>query len=177
MEKITMPEIHLLKKQLELVRFEKAIEYIQANLHGQKHLNAQELAQINNMLNSTHEDPWRAETTSIQLPGGRRETMALISNPVFAARDIIFKARDTLEQGQISQSAAALYSDLVLCHLFKDANRRTAVAAVFWLLLEKGIEIPAMGLLQLGLGDLRMEKQVDTLRGLIEHTIALSKGR
>ncbi|MEQ1879069.1 MAG: Fic family protein [Bdellovibrionia bacterium] len=164
-----------LKKQLELVRFEKTVEYIltTANAH-RKHLNVPELAQINGMLTNSSDDPWRVESVNLKLPSGRVETLSMISNPLFEARDIIFQARDEAEQGNLSEAAAYLYSQLVLKHFFKDANRRTAVAAVFWLLIERNVEIPAMGLLQLGLGDLRMEKQLDTLKGLISHTIDLS---
>jgi hypothetical protein len=170
-----MGESHVLKKQLELVRFEKTIEYIQttASAH-RKHLNVPELAQLNNMLTNSTGDPWRVESVSLKLPSGRVETLSMISNPLFEARDIIFRARDEAEQGNLSEAASYLYSQLVLKHFFNDANRRTAVAAAFWILLEKNVEIPAMGLLQLGLGDLRMEKQLDTLKGLIAHTIDLS---
>lgn len=170
-----MGDVLVLKKQLELVRFEKTIEYIQTTAQShKKHLNVPELAQLNNMLTNTNEDPWRVEAVSLRLPSGRIENMSMISNPLFEARDIIFRARDEAEQGNMSEAAAYLYSQLVLKHFFKDANRRTAVAAVYWLLLERDVEIPAMGLLQLGLGDLRMEKQLDTLNGLIAHTIALA---
>jgi hypothetical protein len=170
-----MPNNQTLKKQLELVRFEKAAEYILAAARGhKKHLNVPELAQINHMMMNTNDDPWRVEAVQLKLPSGRVETLSMITNPIFEARDLIFRARDEAEQGNLSEAASYLYAQLVLKHFFKDANRRTAVAATYWLLLERGVEIPAMGLLQLGLGDLRMEKQLDTLRGLIAHTIALS---
>ena len=170
-----MAEKHVLKKQLELVRFEKTAEYIQAAAYGhKKHLNVPELAQINNMLTGHNDDPWRVESVSLKLPSGRVETLSMITNPIFEARDIIFRARDDAEQDNFTEAATYLYSQLVLKHFFKDANRRTAVAATFWLLLERDIEIPAMGLLQLGLGDIRMEKQLVTLEGLIAHTIALA---
>jgi hypothetical protein len=171
-----MGESNLLKKQLELVRFEKTIEYIKATAHGhKKHLNVPELAQINNMLTNTTDDPWRVEAVNLKLPSGREENISMISNPIFEARDIIFKARDEAEQDNLSEAATHLYSQLVLKHFFKDANRRTAVASTFWILLEKGVEIPAMGLLQLGLGDIRIDKQLSTLQGLIAHTIALTE--
>ncbi|HEX4924142.1 MAG TPA: Fic family protein [Bdellovibrionales bacterium] len=170
-----MGDVYVLKKQLELVRFEKTIEYIHTTARShKKHLNVPELAQLNNMLTHTNDDPWRVESVSLRLPSGRIEKMSMISNPLFEARDIIFRARDEAEQGNLAEAASYLYSQLVLKHFFKDANRRTAVAAVYWLLLERDVEIPAMGLLQLGLGDLRMEKQLDTLNGLIAHTIALA---
>ncbi len=171
-----MSDPKFLKKQLELVRFENTVEYIQktANAH-RKHLNVPELVQVNNMLTHTNDDPWRLEPVSLKLPSGRTEELSIISNPVFEARDLIFRARDEAERDNLSEAATFLYSQLVLRHFFKDANRRTAVAATYWLLIEREVEIPAMGLLQIGLGDLRMEKQLDTLRGLISSTIAITE--
>lgn len=169
---------NLLKKQLELAKFEKTIEYVSSSARGQKHLNAQELAHINNMLTGSSDDPWRTQPVTLQLPSGNEEHFSVVSNPMIRAREIIFQARDTVTAGgDVGEAATKLYQQLVLSHLFKEANRRTAVAATSWLLCEHGINIPALGLLELGIGDLRAAGQSETLRGLIKHTIEIAKSR
>lgn len=166
-----------LKKQLELVRFERAIEYVANNAHGLKHLNAQELAHINKLLNASEEEPWRAEAAVINLPSGRKESLSILSNPMIQVRDIISTARERAREGEIVDAATDLYSQLVLHHFFKDGNRRSAVAAVYWLLLERDIHIPAIGLLELGIGDLRIKGQLEILKNLIQNTIAIAESR
>ena len=79
--------------------------------------------------------------------------------------------------GEVEEAAVDLYSQLVLNHFFKDANRRTAVAATHWLLLERGIHISALGLLEVGIGDIRSEEQLDSLRKLIRVSIEMAKSR
>lgn len=167
----------VLKKQLELVRFERAIDYITGSAGSQKRLNSQELAHLNNMMTSSTDNPWRQNATSIQLPFGRQEKLSLINNPMFAVRDILSNAFQQASNGEIEDAATYIYTQLVLNHFFNDANRRTAVAATYWLLLDHGIEIPAIGLLELGLGDIRTPQQVETLRGLIKNTIEIAKNR
>ena len=167
----------VLKKQLELVRFERAIDYIKANAGGQKHLTTQELAHINNLITHTNNDPWRREAATVNIPGGRRETFHMLNNPMLAARDLLSDARTQAGNGEIEEAATFLYTKLVLGHFFQDANRRTAVAATYWLLLENHIEIPAIGLLELGLGDVRAENAVDSVRDLLRVTIQFARGR
>jgi len=167
----------MLKKQLELARFEKTMEYVSTNAHSQKHLNSTELAQINNMLTGNSGDPWRTQSVSVKLPSGNEEHFAVVTNPMIRARDIIFQARDEAFQGDIVKAAANLYAELVLAHLFKDANRRTAVAATCWLLYEKGISMPSLGFLELGVGNLRDPEQMNALKGLIKHTIDVARNR
>jgi hypothetical protein len=167
----------ILRRQLERVRFEKAIDYIMANAGGRKHLNAQELVAINNIMTATDSDPWRHEATSLKVPSGKHVSFSLISNPVFAVRDLLAQVSTIATNGQIEEAASELYSQLVLNHFFIDANRRTAVAATYWLLLENGIDIPAVGLLELGIGDIRAKEQIESLRHLIKVTILISKGR
>lgn len=164
-----------LKKQRELASFERAIDYISAQ--DKKHLNAQELSVLNNMLNFRNdEDPWRTETAKIKLPSGRVKEVGIIMNPLFQARDLISKSRDVALTNLV-EAAVYLYSHLVLSHLFKEANRRTAVAALYWLCLERGVQIPAMGLLELGLGDLTEPEQQAALRGILQSTITMAQNR
>lgn len=167
---------NVLKKQLELVRFEKTMDYVMSSAGGMKRLNSSELAHLNNMLTHKTEDPWRAEETTISLPSGETREITMISNPQVQASEIINRAREEAGDGDLVEAAVILYSELVLGHLFRDANRRTAVCAASWILMEHGKSIPAMGLLELGLGDLRESGQLDALRGLVKYSIGVSKG-
>lgn len=167
----------MLIRQLQRVRFEKAIDYIdQSSYGGRKKLNSQELAQINNIIRGTQEEtPWRIESTQVDLPSGKKAHFSVVSNPIVMARQIISDAFLRMDNGSLIEAAIELYSQLVLSHLFKDANRRTAVAATYWLLSEKNIQISALGLLELGLGDLRSEEQNHKLAQLIEVTVEMAK--
>ncbi len=171
-----MPTTNVLKKQLELVRFEKTIDYVQSAASTQKHLNSNELAHINQMLcNVTEGDPWRVGPVTLTLPSGRQGHFSIISNSQKEASELIHECRDMANNGELVEAATRLYSELVLKHLFEEANRRTAVAAAAWLLSEHGIRIPAMGLLEMGLGDVRETEQMNALRGVIEYSIRVAK--
>ena len=172
---MTGPDI--LRKQLELVRFERAIDYIDQNIGGTKHLGPQELAHINNLLCHSQENPWRKTVTTLKLPGGKTETFSVVRDPFVMARDILSVARQKAGEGDLQEAAAYAYSQLVLNHLFTDANRRTAVAAMYWLLRERGVQVPAMGLLELGLGDVREKDQLVALQNILAATIGMSKNR
>ncbi len=167
----------MLKKQLQRVRFEKAISYIDANASGKKHLNTQELAGLNMMILGNSEDPWRNEAAVVSIPGGKRASFAILTNPMINIRNIISNALQKAMNGDVEDGALDLYSQLVLNHFFKDANRRTAVAATHWLLLEHGIHISALGLLEFGIGDIRSEDQLKSLRNLIRLSIEVAKSR
>ncbi len=167
---------NVLKKQLELVRFEKTIDYVKSAASSQKHLNSSELAHINQMLiHTTEGDPWRVGPVTLTLPSGKQGHFSVISNSQKEASELIHECRDLAANGELVDAATRLYSELVLKHLFEEANRRTAVAATTWLLYEHGIQIPAMGLLEMGLGDLREKEQVNALRGVIEYSIRVGK--
>ena len=167
----------MLKKQLQRVRFEKAISYIENNAHGKKHLNTQELASLNIMIRGNDEDPWRNEAANVSIPGGKHASFAILNNPLISLRNIISNASQKGMNGDIEDGALDLYSQLVLNHFFKDANRRTAVAATYWLLLERGIQISAVALLEFGIGDIRSEDQLNSLRNLIRLSIEVAKSR
>ncbi len=167
----------MLKKQLQRVRFEKAISYIEANANGKKHLNTQELASLNMMIRGNDDDPWRSEAAIVAIPGGKRATFAILSNPMINLRNIVSNALQKAMNGDVEDAALDLYSQLVLNHFFKDANRRTAVAATHWLLLERGIHISALGLLEFGIGDIRSVDQLKSLRSLIRLSIEVAKSR
>ncbi len=167
----------MLKKQLQRVRFEKAISYIDQNANGKKHLNTQELASLNMMIRGSDEDPWRSEAAVVSIPGGKRASFSILTNPLISLRNIISNAMQKAMNGDVEDAALDLYSQLVLNHFFKDANRRTAVAATHWLLLERGIHISALGLLEFGIGDIRSEDQLKSLKKLIRISIEVAKSR
>ena len=170
----------LLRRQLELVRFEKAIDYATSAAGSRKHLNAHELAAINALLTSTQNDdefPWRNEPAEIQLPSGRKQAFSLLSNPKFACRDLLAAVTQRAREGDVEGAAAQCYAQLMRLHLFKDANRRTAVAATHWLLLENGVRIAPLGLLEIGVGDLADPEQERALERLVQTAIAIAKTR
>ena len=165
----------LLKKQLELVRFERTLDYVRSSAGSAKKLNSGELAHLNQMLTTKQDDPWRVEPVTLSLPSGKEEHFSVISNGQKRASDFINSAREKSHDGELALSAAGLYRDLILGHLFTDANRRTAVAAVSWLLMEHSVSIPAMGLLELGVGDLREKEAFEALVNLIKYSIRVAK--
>jgi hypothetical protein len=173
----------LLRRQLELVRFEKAIDYVTGAAGSRKHLNAQELAAINAILTNapvtapSDVSPWRQEPAVIQLPSGRQETFALLNNPIFSCRDLLAGVVQRAREGEVEAAAAQCYAQLMRSHFFQDANRRTAVAATYWLLLENGIKISPLGLLEIGVGDLADPSQVEALERLVRATIQIAKHR
>jgi hypothetical protein len=166
---------NVLKKQLELVRFEKTMDYVESSAGSQKHLASNELAHLNNMLCNSTDNPWRVGPVTLNLPSGRQNTFSVISNSQKEASELISECRDLAANGELVEAATKLYSGLVLKHLFNDANRRTAVAATAWILYEHGIQIPSMGLLEMGLGDLREDEQMGALRGVIEYSLRMAK--
>ena len=168
----------ILRRQLELVRFEKAIDYVTSASGLRKHLNSQELASINGiMTNNSLISPWRQEPAVIQLPSGRQETFAIHRNPIFQCRDLLADLSQKAREGDVEGAAASCYSQLMRCHFFKDANRRTAVAAAYWLLLENGIRIAPLGLLEMGVGDLADPDQALALESLVRTAVKISRDR
>jgi hypothetical protein len=167
--------MNLLKKQLELVRFEKTMDYVKASAGSAKRLNANELAHLNQMLTAETTDPWRMEPVTLSLPSGKQDRLSVISNSQMRAGEFISSAREQANDGDLANAAARLYRDLVINHLFNDANRRTAVVGVSWLLLEHSVSIPAVGLLELGAGDLREEEAFQALKQLIQYSIKVKK--
>jgi hypothetical protein len=115
------------------------------------------------------------EAVTLSLPSGRQDRMSVISNSQMRAGDFISSAREDANDGDLANAAAKLYRDLVINHLFNDANRRTAVVAVSWLLLEHDVTIPAMGLLEIGAGDLREGDSFEALKQMIQYSINVKK--
>lgn len=142
-------------QQLEEKRFQHGVSYSRSSANSLKKLTASELAQLNQILTDSEEvDPWRYQTTTIQFPGGHAD-MNVHSNPINRAREITGNAQQMAGNGQIIDAAVYLYAELVLEHLFHDANRRTAVLATVWLLEHAGKSVEAHQLLKVPLGNIR----------------------
>lgn len=131
-------------------------------------LTTAELARVNNILTGCNdEDPWRHETTTITLPSGKIETLALLENPMLLTREKLHRATEMAEAGDIIDAAVDIYAGLVLSHVFKDANRRTAALAAHYFLRRYGIPLSGLALHEIGLGDLRQAGQIEVLRETI----------
>lgn len=160
-----------LQKQLEHQKFLHAVDYVRNESQGIKKLSTTELARINSFLSGNSEEPWRFDTVEVQIPSGALHTMNMISNPVSRARDLLGNASQMSGNGQGLEAASFLYSQLVLGHLFKEANRRTAVAAALWILLISGYDCDAENFLRIPIGDLRKQTDLDSLRSKIESIV------
>jgi hypothetical protein len=157
-----------LARQLEVSRFERATEVAESLAGHRALLTTAELGRLNQILTGSSDDPWRQEPVTLTLPSGKTETFALIADPKLTARDKLHKATELAEQGAVIDAAVDVYAGLVLSHVFKDANRRTAVLAAHFFLLRFGAPISGLALHELGLGDLREEGQIQMLRETIQ---------
>src|SRR4051794_28365996 len=165
---------NFLQRQLERSRFERALEVAESMVEKGAFLNTAELHRINNILRGEKDEPWREGAAVCNLPSGRQESLQILADPVTKAKEILHNARDRADSGAVIEAAADLYAQLVLTHVFKDANRRTAVVAAAYLLRNHKVEISAMGLHELGLGDLRAEGQLEALRETLRNVVKMS---
>jgi prophage maintenance system killer protein len=157
-----------LQRQLQLVRFERALEASESLAEHRALLTTVELARMNQILTgSTASELWRRQATTITLPSGKTETLALIVDPVLTTREMLHLATEKAESGLVIDAAVDIYAGLVLAHVFEDANRRTAVLAGHFFLRRYGSSISGLALHELGLGDLRQEGQIEALREMI----------
>lgn len=168
---------NFLQKQLERSRFERALEIAESMVETGAFLNTAELGRINNVLRGATDEPWREDAAVCQLPSGRHESFQILADPLTKAKEILRNAKNRADAGEVVEAAADLYAQLVLTHLFKDANRRTAVVAAAYLLKLHGVEISAMGLHELGLGDLRAEGQMAALREMLQNAVRMARTR
>lgn len=161
-----------LQKQLNHQKFLTTIDYVRKAASGPKVLMTHELAQINLMMlgRDTHSDfePWRMEAMNVRIPSGKDLQFNVVSNPINRARDVIGHALHLANNGDGLEGAFFLYSQLVLSHLFKEANRRTAVAGSLWILLIAGLDCDASSLLELPIGDLREPQSLADLRAAMK---------
>jgi hypothetical protein len=153
-----------LKRQLEMTRFDRAMEVTESLADHRALLTTAELARINNILTGKSEEPWREKPVTITLPSGRTESFALVADPKVTAREKLHHATELAEAGAVVDAAVEIYAALVLSHVFEDANRRTAALAAHYFLRRYGAPISGLALHEIGLGDLREEGQLDALR-------------
>ncbi len=160
----------LLKKQLERARFERAFQVAESLALHRALLTTTELARLNEIVtvnkekrSSVFTDPWRHEAVTITLPTGQEKTLTLMIDPILMAREKLHHSTEMAEQGLKIESGIKIYVELILAHVFKDANRRTASLASHYFFKRYGVPVSGMDLYQLGLGDLRQENQIQSL--------------
>lgn len=161
-----------LQNQLERIRFERALEVCESMANHRVLLTTTELARLNNILTGRTEDPWREESTVVTLPSGKQETLSLLTNAKLIAREKLHRATTLAEAGAIVDAAVDIYVGLVLSHVFKDANRRSAVLAAHYFLHRYGVLVSGIALHALAVGDLRDMNQVSALTRSINALIA-----
>ena len=167
-----------LRRQLEIARFERALDVAESMGNHRALLTTAELARLNNILTGKDDDdPWRQGPVTITLPSGKTETLHLIADPKVTLRDKLHRATELAERGDIIDAAVDIYSGLVMSHVFKDANRRSAVCAAHYFLIRYGVPISGLALHEIGLGDLREEGQIQALRDTINQMAKFTKGK
>lgn len=164
-----------LKRQLEMTRFERALEVSESLAVRRALLTITELARLNQIVTGETETPWRQGSVSVELPSGKIESFTLIADPMQIARERLHRATARAESGSPVDAAVELYVDLVLAHVFKDGNRRTAVLSGHYFLTRYGVPLSGLAILELGLGNLREEGQIQALRELIHHMVKFAR--
>lgn len=165
---------NFLRKQLERTRLERALEIVREMADTNKFLNSTELARLNNILCGEKGEPWRDGVAEIALKSGNKASFHMIADPISHAREILTRAKDRAANGQVVEAASELYADLVLNHLFKDGNRRTAVLASCYLLELYGFDVSPMAVHDLGLGDLREKGQKEAISDLFKSLVKIT---
>lgn len=167
-----------LTRQLEMVRFERALEVIEGLADHRALLTNAELGRINNILTGKDiEDPWRQEPVTISLPSGRSETLAMMADPRMSAREKLHRATELAETGSVIDAAIEIYVGLVMAHVFQDANRRTAVLAAHYFLRRYGVPLSGVAIHEIGLGDLREPGQLETFRETVHQMARFAEKR
>ena len=168
-----------LKRQLEIARFERAKGVIESLAEHRALLTTMELARVNDILTGVGQaqggqtlEPWREEPMTVTLPSGQTHTFALLRDPKLSTREILHKATELSEEGGNALDAAIdAYAGLVLLHAFKDANRRTAVLAAHYFLQRYGVPLSGLAIHEIGLGDLREEGTLQSLRETVHQMV------
>jgi len=171
-----------LKRQLEIARFERAKGVIESMAEHRALLTTMELARVNDILTGVGQasggqtlEPWREEPMTVTLPSGQTHTFALLRDPKLSTREILHKATELSEEGGNALDAAIdAYAGLVLLHAFKDANRRTAVLAAHYFLQRYGVPLSGLAIHEIGLGDLREEGTLQSLRETVHQMVKFS---
>jgi len=156
-----------LRRQLELARLGRGVEVVDSLAERRMILSTGDLARLNNILTGSHESPWRQEPITITLRSGVQETLSSVTDPVVCAREKLHLATERAEAGQVVEAAVGIYVDLIRNHVFKDANRRTAVLACHFFLNRYGIRLSGLALHEVGIGDIRDPAQVEALQDIV----------
>lgn len=161
-------------KQLEITRFDRALEAAESLAQNRSLLTTMELERLNGILigkaidqNAQGPGMWRDSPVTLSLPSGRTETLSILRDPKLTAREHLHEATELAENGHLIDAAVSIYVKLVLSHVFKDANRRTAVLAAHYFLSRYGVPLSGLALHEIGLGDLREPGQIDALKDTI----------
>jgi hypothetical protein len=163
-------------KQLEITRFDRALEGAESLARNRSLLTTLELERLNGILTGKSFDKvpegadsglWRDSPVTLSLPSGRVETLSILRDPKVTARDHLHEATELAENGHFIDAAVTVYVKLVLSHVFRDANRRTAVLAAHYFLSRYGVPLSGLALHEIGLGDLREPGQIEALKETI----------
>ena len=161
-------------KQLEITRFDRALAATESLGQNRALLTTMELERLNGILigkpienGAQRSSLWRDSPVTLSLPSGRTETLSILRDPVLTAREHLHEATELAENGHAIDAAVSVYVKLVLSHVFKDANRRTAVLAAHYFLARYGAPLSGLALHEIGLGDLREPGQIDALKDTI----------
>ena len=177
--KILLGVTDSLKRQLENSRFERALQAAESLANHRALLTTTELSRLNHIITgkTIDLDPWRRESVTITLPSGKTEILTLIVDPVLIAREKLHRATETAEKGLVVDAAVDIYIALVLAHVFQDANRRTAALASHYFFTRYGLGVSGIALHELGLGDLRQEDQIVSLRETVHQMAKFAQKR
>lgn len=153
-----------LHKQLEEQKFLHAVAYVDQAAGGPKILTTSELGYLNQMLTEKNQEPWRFEAAAVTIPTGETHHFNVLSNPIVSARDLLGETFQEAGNGDLLVATFHLYSQMILRHMFRDANRRTAALAALWLVRSHKMQIDAIELEKFPVGDLRNPADLDRLK-------------
>ncbi|MGZ3721921.1 MAG: Fic family protein [Bdellovibrionales bacterium] len=148
-----------LQNQMDEQRFLQGVNYVLQAARSIKKINTSELEHLNKILTDGDDESWRFEEAQVQIPTGKSHHFSLLSNPINKAREILGNAMQMAGNREPEKAALYMYCELILGHLFQDANRRTAVLATIWVLHSEGLIIDAQKFLDIPVGDLRVDSE------------------
>ncbi len=94
-----------LKRQLEMTRFDRALEVAESLATHRALLTTAELARVNQIVVGKNIDTWRQGSVTLTLPSGTTETFAMIADPKQNAREMLHRATEGAERGAIIDAA------------------------------------------------------------------------
>ncbi len=167
-----------LTKQLEQTRFDRALEVTDSLVKHQALLTTAELARLNQILIGKNTDPWRYQSTTVQLASGRKLTLALIVDPIRTMREKLHGATEKAENGAVLDAAIDIYLALMGMRVFLSANRNSAVLASHYFLKRYGLLMTGRDIDQLvGTADLQQEEEIQNFRQSVYQMARFSEKR